>query len=532
MTREQRLQERGARRVQREQELVTLEQEGAKLENGNLEGQARISERNLKLREASLRQELEELQAEDWYFDCPGCGVHGKNKASSFRPSALNSSDSLQDDGKNIIACDKCNVWQHVDCLDLGEEVQKTDFEFICDFCKQMKLDQQKAAGKPPIMLKLGRLGSSQSPSSKAIADSENGDSMAHKTSVSSTQLPHDQSSKRPESSNGQKMPNSNRQSFGSHQVDPNGLPERYWEPQPVMRPNYPLDTGATIDRPPFATVQGFDRPREMIASTPQPLRFPYDIRPLFGQNTMLNEKHSLQPDSSSRQINHDFLDSPKTFAPPRPSPSPGKATNSSNDHLPSTAAAAVSTPGGTTRPYTSPYSSSSAGAARSSAHLSLPNDKDALTSPSIHLPPWSSPTANGTTPGTLPDASTGLSPTKNAKPSTSEEHGSLAHRDVQRGNLFWSRSNQQEGNSPNQDFWRNSGWPRALQQAEEPLRPNFSSSLGQQLPDPTLASKNILGKQQQQQDDDEQHERKRDHHSDEPNDQGHANQNGVQVSR
>ena len=79
MTREQRVQERGARRVQREQELANLEQEGAKLENGDLEGQARMSERNLKLREASLRRELEELQAEEWYFDCPGCGVHGRN---------------------------------------------------------------------------------------------------------------------------------------------------------------------------------------------------------------------------------------------------------------------------------------------------------------------------------------------------------------------------------------------------------------------------------------------------------------------
>ena len=376
-----------------------------------------------------------------------------------------------------------------------------------------MKLDREKAAGKPPIMLKLGLL-SSQSPSSKTVAHL-NGDSLAHRRSGSGQELVEEQPPKRPKSSNGQKMLNPSTKSFDARQLMPEGSPEKIWESQPMKAIHFTPNSGATSGRPPSATPQGSDVQREAINLTQnsRPFSSPFGIRLSFGQNANLNETPRLEPMSSPRQIQHGPLESRKIATPSRSSTSPEKAPKASSDHLPSTAAT-VSTPGGMGRPYISPYGS--AGAARASAHLSLPNDKDASISPRIHLPPWSSPTANGTTPGTLPDASAGLSPTKNATPLSSEP-GSFAMRDVQHGNLLWSRSS--EGDGQHHDHGTSS-WPRTLQQVDEHSRSMSTSTMGQQAPDITPARNDILGKQQE-------HERKGDR-CDDPQDQGVVN--GVQA--
>ncbi|CAG8797885.1 5264_t:CDS:2, partial [Gigaspora rosea] len=69
-------------------------------------------------------------QAEDWYFDCL-CGISGTN---------IN-------DGSNMIACDRCAVWQHLDCLlKTDERFRKTrDFsqiEYVCSRCLQSQAIQ------------------------------------------------------------------------------------------------------------------------------------------------------------------------------------------------------------------------------------------------------------------------------------------------------------------------------------------------------------------------------------------------------
>ncbi|CAG8608623.1 26867_t:CDS:10 [Racocetra persica] len=69
-------------------------------------------------------------QPEDWYFDCL-CGVSGTN---------IN-------DGSNMIACDRCAVWQHIDCLlKTDERFRKTrDFsqiEYVCARCLQSQAIQ------------------------------------------------------------------------------------------------------------------------------------------------------------------------------------------------------------------------------------------------------------------------------------------------------------------------------------------------------------------------------------------------------
>ncbi|KAG0239693.1 hypothetical protein BGX31_002544 [Mortierella sp. GBA43] len=77
----------------------------------------------------------EDEEEEDWVFDCV-CGVHGSNL----------------DDGELMIACGKCNVWQHVACLkeeDAAQGKSATDWEKV-DFTCQRCIDQEnnKAARK------------------------------------------------------------------------------------------------------------------------------------------------------------------------------------------------------------------------------------------------------------------------------------------------------------------------------------------------------------------------------------------------
>jgi hypothetical protein len=80
MTREQRLKDREQRRIQHEEELARMTEEAKKAENG----EARISERQLKAEMEKRKRDLEALQDEDqWIFDCSICGTHGENLVST-----------------------------------------------------------------------------------------------------------------------------------------------------------------------------------------------------------------------------------------------------------------------------------------------------------------------------------------------------------------------------------------------------------------------------------------------------------------
>lgn len=141
MTREQRTKDREYKRLLHEEELAKVAEGAERVEAG----QARCSERHLKAQIEKHKRDLEGLSvAEDWVFDCSGCGVHGKNV----------------DDGAHSVACEKCNVWQHSQCLGIRQiEAEQDDFHFICKDCKQ-KLEDAK---RPNIKLKF-RAGLSSSP--------------------------------------------------------------------------------------------------------------------------------------------------------------------------------------------------------------------------------------------------------------------------------------------------------------------------------------------------------------------------------
>ncbi|RPB28259.1 hypothetical protein L211DRAFT_370064 [Terfezia boudieri ATCC MYA-4762] len=75
----------------------------------------RLSTRQRELEKKKLEEE--QARATDgWIFDCI-CGVHGNN----------------YDDGTPQVACDKCEVWQHVACLNLSPGTENK--EFVCERC-------------------------------------------------------------------------------------------------------------------------------------------------------------------------------------------------------------------------------------------------------------------------------------------------------------------------------------------------------------------------------------------------------------
>ena len=82
MTREQRIKDREYKRLLHEEELANLSEDSKKLEKG----EARMSERHLKLEMEKKKRKLAELaQEDDWVFDCSVCGVHGDNLVCSAR---------------------------------------------------------------------------------------------------------------------------------------------------------------------------------------------------------------------------------------------------------------------------------------------------------------------------------------------------------------------------------------------------------------------------------------------------------------
>lgn len=139
MSREQRVRDREARRIQHEEELAQLSEGSKGPEAG------RLSERRLKAEIEKNKQALKELEEEEeeWAFDCV-CGLHGQ-----------------VDDGEHSVACERCNVWLHSKCLGIDEdEAERDDFHFICSHCQQTererreKQQQQKQAQKIKVKTK------------------------------------------------------------------------------------------------------------------------------------------------------------------------------------------------------------------------------------------------------------------------------------------------------------------------------------------------------------------------------------------
>jgi len=53
----------------------------------------------------------------------------------------------------NMIFCEKCNTWQHIDCFyySIAEEVSRDDFNHLCADCKPRLLDRQSATERQRI---------------------------------------------------------------------------------------------------------------------------------------------------------------------------------------------------------------------------------------------------------------------------------------------------------------------------------------------------------------------------------------------
>ncbi|KAI9835026.1 MAG: hypothetical protein M1837_003969 [Sclerophora amabilis] len=211
LTREQRVKEREMRQILHEEELANLSEDSKKLQAG----EGRMSERQLKAEVEKRKKALEELgQEQDWIFDCSGCGVHGENL----------------DDGSGIISCESCNVWQHLACLGLSNEsAEQKDFHFICNLCKRREEDKKKSV-KNPIRLDFRKLGSSASPTSEK-SPQVNGDALhsrkrrsneAYSTSPTPKKPKHDQQDRSLDSHN---HPSSNPKAFsaGVRDLSPSG---------------------------------------------------------------------------------------------------------------------------------------------------------------------------------------------------------------------------------------------------------------------------------------------------------------------
>ena len=75
MTREQRIKDREFKRILHEEELRKMEEEAKRVEAG----EALRSERHLKAQIDKRKKDLEDLEEDEWTFDCSGCGVYGAN---------------------------------------------------------------------------------------------------------------------------------------------------------------------------------------------------------------------------------------------------------------------------------------------------------------------------------------------------------------------------------------------------------------------------------------------------------------------
>ncbi|KAL1922538.1 uncharacterized protein VTP21DRAFT_10077 [Calcarisporiella thermophila] len=95
------------------------------------------------------RRRKTETREESWKFDCV-CGLRGKNI----------------DDGTPLIACEQCNVWQHIACLqkqeaEMGLPITQDweNVDYICRRCKRAsmvdKTPSRSSESKKPVKIKL-----------------------------------------------------------------------------------------------------------------------------------------------------------------------------------------------------------------------------------------------------------------------------------------------------------------------------------------------------------------------------------------
>ncbi|RDA85136.1 hypothetical protein CP532_1552 [Ophiocordyceps camponoti-leonardi (nom. inval.)] len=134
-SRQRRLQEREARRLQHKEELAQLSEDSRQ---GPTSG-GRISERHRVAKLERTKQCLEDLdrEEEEWAFDCV-CGLFGQ-----------------VDDGTHCVACERCNVWQHSECLGISKaEADRPEFQFVCNSCRRPNGGESDAPFKT-VKLKL-----------------------------------------------------------------------------------------------------------------------------------------------------------------------------------------------------------------------------------------------------------------------------------------------------------------------------------------------------------------------------------------
>ncbi|KAL5868361.1 hypothetical protein ACKVWC_009125 [Pyricularia oryzae] len=158
MSREKRLREREARRLQHERELSVLSEDSKSV--GSAPG--RMSERRREAEIQRAKRALEELddEEEEWVFDCV-CGLHGQ-----------------VDDGEHSVACERCNVWQHSKCLGIDQdEAEREDFHFICGPCKRRQEENERLRPRGTVIkIKLGSASSSPA-TAKAAPAAQNSES-------------------------------------------------------------------------------------------------------------------------------------------------------------------------------------------------------------------------------------------------------------------------------------------------------------------------------------------------------------------
>lgn len=142
-SREERLRIREDRASDRELRLAMREQQ---FQQKKLYAEQKAEERR-KRKEAKERGDLkagsdteEEAQSEEnWTFDCV-CGAHGDN----------------YDDGREMVICDDCHVWQHTDCVKqeakaAGKPIK--DWEnFVCPRCQQKSKTVKDEDGEVDVM--------------------------------------------------------------------------------------------------------------------------------------------------------------------------------------------------------------------------------------------------------------------------------------------------------------------------------------------------------------------------------------------
>ncbi|KAM0422949.1 hypothetical protein ACHAPD_001419 [Fusarium lateritium] len=153
VSREQRLRERETRRIQHEEELAQLSEDSKNLSNSG-----RVSERRLKVEIERNKKALKELEDEedDWIFDCT-CGLYGQ-----------------VDDGAHSVACERCNIWQHSNCMGLSQEAaDQPEFHYICASCTRREEEAKRP--RPTIKLKLNRPTSSGTEPERRESLSRNG---------------------------------------------------------------------------------------------------------------------------------------------------------------------------------------------------------------------------------------------------------------------------------------------------------------------------------------------------------------------